>query len=355
MSDSLQEIRDRIDELDARLVGLLNERARCAQRIGHIKGEGPAYRPERETQVLDRVRALNTGPLSAEGVGRIYTEIMSACRALEAPLTVAYLGPPGTFSEEAVVKHFGGSVDGLPCGSIDETFHSVESGAASYAVVPVENSTEGGVGRTNDLLFLKPATICGEVMLPVHQCLLHRSGNTAGFGKIYSHSQSLAQCRGWLNAHYQRIERVAVVSNAEAARLASLDDNAAAIAGTLAAQRYGLQVVAENIEDEQRNTTRFLVVGRHGAGRTGRDRTSLVMSARNRPGAVLELLSPLARHQVSMSRFESRPARSGLWEYVFFVDVEGHEQDENVSQALAEMREKAIFVKVLGSYPMAPD
>jgi chorismate mutase/prephenate dehydratase len=355
MSDPLKEIRDQIDELDVRIVGLLNERARCAQRIGHIKGEGPAYRPEREMQVLNRVRALNAGPLSAEGVSRIYTEIMSACRALEAPLTVAYLGPQGTFSEEAVVKHFGGSVQGLPCGSIDETFHSVESGAAAYAVVPVENSTEGGVGRTNDLLFLKPATICGEVMLPVHQCLLHRNGKAEGFGKIYSHSQSLAQCRGWLNAHYQRVERVAVVSNAEAARLASLDDNAAAIAGTLAAQRYGLQIVAANIEDEQRNTTRFLVVGRHGAGRTGRDRTSLVVSARNRPGAVLELLTPLAKHKVSMSRFESRPARSGLWEYLFFVDLEGHEQDENVSRALDEMREKAIFVKVLGSYPMAPD
>jgi chorismate mutase/prephenate dehydratase len=355
MSDSLQEIRDQIDALDERLVGLLNERARCAQRIGHIKGDGPAYRPEREMQVLNRIRTLSGGPLSGDALSRIYTEVMSACRALEAPLTVAYLGPQGTFSEEAVVKHFGASVQGLPCGSIDETFHSVESGAATYGVVPVENSTEGGVGRTNDLLFLKPATICGEVMLPVHQCLLHRSGKTEGFSKIYSHSQSLAQCRGWLNAHHQRLERVAVVSNAEAARLASLDENAAAIAGSLAAQRYGLQIVAANIEDEQRNTTRFFVIGQHGTERTGRDRTSLVMSARNRPGAVLELLTPLARYQVSMSRFESRPARSGLWEYLFFVDVDGHEQDENVAHALADMREKAIFVKVLGSYPAAPD
>jgi chorismate mutase/prephenate dehydratase len=355
MADLLKEVRDQIDALDERLVGLLNERARCAQRIGHLKGDGPAYRPERETHVLNRIRALSGGPLPGEALGRIYTEIMSACRALEAPLTVAYLGPPGTFSEEAVVKHFGASVNGLPCGSIDETFHSVESGAATYGVVPVENSTEGGVGRTNDLLFLKPATICGEVMLPVHQCLLHRSGKTEGFGKIYSHSQSLAQCRGWLNARYQRTERVAVVSNAEAARLASLDDNAAAVAGRLAAQRYGLHIVAENIEDEQRNITRFFVIGQHGAGRTGRDRTTLVMSARNRPGAVLELLTPLAHHQVSMSRFESRPARSGLWEYLFFADLEGHEQDENVARALAEMRDKAIFVKVLGSYPAAPD
>lgn len=270
-------------------------------------------------------------------------------------MAVAYLGPPGTFSEEAVVKHFGAAVNGMPCGSIDETFHSVESGAAAYGVVPVENSSEGAVGRTNDLLFLKPVAICGEVMLPVHQCLLNVSGRAEGFSKIYSHSQSLAQCRGWLNAHHQRAERVAVVSNAEAARLASLDENAAAVAGRLAAQRYGLRIVAANIEDEQRNITRFLVIGAKGAGRSGRDRTSLVMTTRNRPGAIHELLMPLAKYQVSMSRLESRPARSGLWEYLFFVDVEGHEQDENVAQALAEVRERATFVKVLGSYPIAPD
>lgn len=355
MTDPLKEVRDQIDALDERLVALLHERARLAQRIGALKQDGPAYRPEREVQVLNRVRSAASGPLPPEAITHIYTEIMSACRALEAPIAVAYLGPPGTFSEEAVVKHFGSSVHGVPCGSIDETFHAVESGAAAYGVVPVENSTEGAVGRTNDLLFLKPATICGEVMLPVHQCLMNRSGRSEGFTKIYSHSQSLAQCRGWLNAHYQKVERVAVVSNAEAARLASLDDTAAAVAGRLAAQRYGLQIVAANIEDEQRNTTRFFVIGKQSAGRTGRDRTSLVTSTQNRPGAVHELLLPLARHQVSMSRFESRPARSGLWEYLFFIDVEGHVEDANVAQALAEMREKATFVKVLGSYPMAYD
>lgn len=355
MTDPLKAVRDEIDALDERLLALLNERARLAQRIGALKQDGPAYRPERETEVLTRLRALGAGPLPPEAITRIYTEIMSACRALEAPIAVAYLGPPGTFSEEAVVKHFGGSVKGLPCGSIDETFHSVESGAATYGMVPVENSTEGAVGRTNDLLFLKPVSICGEVMLPVHQCLMNRSGRSEGFSKIYSHSQSLAQCRGWLNAHYQKAERIAVVSNAEAARLASLEDNAAAVAGRLAAERYGLRIVAENIEDEQRNITRFLVIGKQAVGRTGRDRTSLVMTTRNRPGAVYELLVPLARHQVSMSRFESRPARSGLWEYLFFVDVEGHQEDENVAAALAEMREKATFVKILGSYPMALD
>lgn len=352
MTDPLRQIRDQIDAHDAKLVELLNARARLAQSIGHLK-QGSAYRPEREAQVLERVRALNKGPLPAEALTRLYVEIMSACRALETDLAVAYLGPAGTFSEEAVVKHFGKSVTGVPCGSIDETFQSVESGAASYGVVPIENSTEGAVGRTNDLLFQRQLQVCGEVMLPVHQCLMNKSGRPDGFGKIYSHSQSLAQCRGWLNAHYQKVERVAVVSNAEAARLASLEEGAAAVAGRIAAERYGLTIVAENIEDESRNITRFVVIGNHDAGRTGLDRTSLVMSTRNRPGAMNELLVPLAQNQVSMSRLESRPARSGLWEYLFFVDIEGHRSDDNVAKALAEVRERATFVKVLGSYPRA--
>ena len=355
MTDPLKETRDQIDALDERLVALLNERARLAQSIGHLKQGTQAYRPDREAQVLRRVRALSEGPLPAEAIARLYIEIMSACRSLEAPTAVAYLGPPGTFSEEAVVKHFGSSISGLPCSSIDETFQSVESGAAAYGVVPIENSTEGAVGRTNDLLFLKQLAVCGEVMLPVHQCLMNLTGRADGFTKIYSHSQSLAQCRGWLNAHYPRVERVAVVSNAEAARLASLEDGAAAVAGRLAAQRYQLQLVAQNIEDEQRNITRFAVIGEAAATPTGRDRTSLVMTTRNRPGAIHDLLMPLAKHNVSMSRLESRPARSGLWEYLFFIDVEGHVQDENVAQALVEMREIATFVKVLGSYPIGFD
>ena len=354
MTEPLKEIRDKIDALDERLVGLLNERAHLAQTIGHLK-QGSAYRPEREAQVLRRVRELSKGPLSGEALSHLYTEIMSACLALETPMAVAYLGPQGTFSEEAVVKHFGAAVTGLPCSSIDETFHSVESGAAAYGVVPIENSTEGAVGRTNDLLFKNAVSICGEVMLPVHQCLMNSSGRADGFTRIYSHSQSLAQCRAWLNSHYQKVERVAVVSNAEAARLASLEDSAAAVAGRIAAERYALKIVASNIEDEQRNITRFVVIGTHDAGPSGQDRTSLVMTARNRPGAINELLLPFAQHQVSMSRLESRPARSGLWEYLFFVDIEGHKQDENVVKALAEVGAKATFVKILGSYPRASD
>jgi chorismate mutase/prephenate dehydratase len=355
MTDPLKEIRDQIDALDERLVELLNQRARLAQGVGHLKQGNSAYRPDREAQVLRRVRDLNKGPLPAEALAHLYTEIMSACRALESAMAVAYLGPPGTFSEEAVVKHFGAAVTRLPRSSIDESFHSVEAGEAAYGVVPIENSTEGAVGRTNDLLFQKPVSICGEVMLPVHQCLMNLSGRAEGFSKIYSHSQSLAQCRGWLNNHFQNVERIAVVSNAEAARLASLDAAAAAVAGRIAAERYGLKLVAENIEDESRNITRFVVIALHDAGPTGHDRTSLVMSTRNRPGAINELLIPLAQHQVSMSRLESRPARAGVWEYLFFVDIEGHKQDDNVGKALAAMREKATFVKILGSYPRAAD
>jgi len=352
MAEDLSSIRTKIDALDDEIVRLLNSRAELAQSIVRVKA-GPAYRPEREAQVLRRIGAQSAGPLPAASLARIYVEIMSACRALEEALKVAYLGPRGTFSEEAAVKHFGAAAGTLACASIDEVFRTVESGAAGYGVVPVENSTEGAVGRTLDLLVQTPLSICGEVMLPIHQCLMNLSGKPDGFTRIHSHVQSLGQCQGWLNAHYPGVERSAVVSNAEAARLASGDAATAAIAGRMAAAQYGLRLVAENIEDEPRNTTRFLVIARHDAGPSGRDRTSLVASTRNVPGAVHELLAPLAENAVSMSRLESRPARSGRWEYVFFIDIEGHQRDPAVAQALAAMRERATFLKVLGSYPGA--
>jgi chorismate mutase/prephenate dehydratase len=353
MADTLQGLREKIDALDEKVVGLLNERARLAQAIGALKHGKAVYRPEREAQVLRRVRDLNPGPLPGEALTRVYTEVMSACRALEDGMTVAYLGPEGTFSEEATVKHFGGGSLTLPCASIDEVFRKVETGAAGYGVVPVENSTEGAVGLTLDLLLQTQLAICGEVMLPVHQCLMHRTGRMDGVQRIYSHTQSLAQCRGWLTANYPSVERIAVVSNAEAARLASLDETSAAVAGRMAAQRYGLALVAENIEDVTRNTTRFVVLAKQDAGPSGCDKTSLILSTRNQPGAIHELLTPLASHRVSMTRLESRPARVGLWEYVFFIDIEGHRTDGNVAHALAEMQERASSVKVLGSYPRA--
>ncbi|MBM3357867.1 MAG: prephenate dehydratase [Betaproteobacteria bacterium] len=352
MSDKLKQIRDRIDVLDARLVELLSMRARLAQRIGKLKA-GDVYRPEREAQVLRRALAANRGPLSDSALARLFTEIMSACRALEDAMTVAYLGPEGTFSQEAAVKHFGGLTVMRPCASIDEVFRQVETGATGYSVVPVENTTEGAVGRTLDLLLSTSAKICGEVMLPVRQCVMGKARGLRDVRIVYSHTQSLAQCQQWLARHLPHAERVPVVSNAEAARVAARRRNAAAIGSKTAAALYGLKMLARNVEDEPKNTTRFLVLARHDAAPSGKDKTSLIMSARNVPGAIHELLTPLAEHQVSMTKLESRPSRAGLWEYVFYVDVEGHQQDANVARALAEVERKASFLKNLGSYPAA--
>lgn len=352
MADRLKQIRDRIDALDERLVELLSARARQAQRIGKLK-QGTAYRPEREAQVLARILRMNRGPLADGALARLFTEIMSACRALEDSMTVAYLGPPGTFSQEAVAKHFGGLTATVACGSIDEVFRQVETGAVGYGVVPVENSTEGAIGHTLDLLLATPAKVCGEVMLPVHQCLMSRAGNLRAIRRVYSHAQSLAQCQQWLARRLAGAKCVAVVSNAEAARLASRERGAAAIGSKTAAALYGLKVLARSIEDEPKNTTRFLVLAAHDAAPSGNDKTSLIMSTRNVPGAMHDLLTPLAANQVSMTRLESRPSRTGLWEYVFYVDIEGHQQDANVARALAGIKRKASFLKNLGSYPAA--
>jgi chorismate mutase/prephenate dehydratase len=350
VTDTLKNIRARIDALDDRIVDLLGERAALAQDIGHAKS-GAKYRPEREAQVLRRVTARNRGPLPAPALARLYTEIMSACRALEDGISVAYLGPQGTFSEEAAIRQFGSQTQLNPCASIDDVFRQVEAGAVHYGVVPVENSTEGSISRTHDLLLATPLKICGEVLLAVHQCLMSKSGKAAGVKKILSHSQSLAQCHEWLNQHYAKARRVPVVSNAEAARLASKDAAAAAIASKTAAAVYGLKIIASNIEDEPQNTTRFVVIAAHDAGPSGKDKTSLVMSTRNVPGAIHTLLTPLAEHGVSMTRLESRPARTGRWEYLFYVDIEGHQQDANVAEALRELAGNAAFLKNLGSYP----
>jgi chorismate mutase/prephenate dehydratase len=353
MADKLKQIRVQIDALDRRLVELLSARARLAQRIGLLKHGKAAYRPEREAQVLRGVIARNRGPLSDAALARLFTEIMSACRSLEESLCVAYLGPQGTFSQEAATKHFGGGAALESCASIDEVFRQVETGACGYGVVPVENSTEGAIGRTLDLLLTTPARICGEVMLPIRQCLMGKGRKISSIRKVYSHAQSLAQCQQWLARRLPGAERVAVVSNAEAARLAARERGAVAIGPRSAAALYGLTVLARNIEDQAKNTTRFLVISDADAAPSGRDKTSLVMSARNVPGAVHELLTPLAANGVSMTRFESRPARSGSWEYVFYMDVEGHQLDAKVARALAALERKASFVKNLGSYPTA--
>ncbi len=351
MSEELDKIRAQIDAIDDRVLDLLNERAQLAQQIGHLKN-GIAYRPAREAQVLRRLERRNRGPLSAAAIAGVYTEVMSACRALEDGIKVAYLGPAGTYSEEAARKQFGSQATLIPCASIDEVFREVEAGQAGYGVVPIENSTEGSIGRTHDLLLATPLKLCGEILLPIHHCLMSMSGNQQRIKSIVSHGQSLAQCHEWLNHNSAGVKRLPVVSNAEAARIASEDAGTAAIAGSAAASLYGLKIIASNIEDEPQNTTRFLVIAPHDADRSGKDKTSLILSTRNVPGAIHELLTPLAQHGVSMSRLESRPSRAERWQYVFFVDLEGHQHDSNVAQALDELAAKAAFMKNLGSYPV---
>lgn len=353
MTDKLKKIRDQIDAFDDRILELLNARARLAQEIGGAKKSAVKYRPEREAQIQRRLAKNNAGPLPQVAVARLYTEIMSACRALEDGISVAYLGPQGTFSEEAALRQFGGQAHLQPCASIDEVFRQVESGKCGYGVVPVENTTEGSIGRTHDLLLATPLKICGEVLLPVHQCMMSKSGKPGAVKKIYAHSQSLAQCHEWLNQRYPGARRTPVVSNAEAARMAAKDAAAAALGSRAAADVYKLKLIAANIEDEPQNTTRFVVIAAHDAGPSGRDKTSLVLSTRNVPGAIHALLTPLAKHGVSMTRLESRPARTARWEYVFYVDIDGHQQDANVAQALRVIGAQAAFLKNLGSYPAA--
>ena len=353
MTDKIEQLRARIDTLDQEILKLVSERASTAHAIGKLKDGAMVYRPEREAQVLRRLTQANRGPLSGAAVAHLFTEVISACRALEHAFSVASLGPKGTFSEEAVVKHFGGQSPVVLCASIDEVFRSVESANVGYGVVPIENSTEGAVGRTLDLLLSTRLKICGEVLLPVHQNLLSSGGDVSGVERIFSHAQSLAQCNRWLAQNCPRAERIPVTSNAEAAKMAAGDGLAAAIAGKSAAAHYGLGVLAENIEDEPNNTTRFVVIADQEVAPSGNDKTSLVMSTRNVPGAIHQLLTPLADNRVSMTRLESRPSRTGMWEYVFFLDMEGHQNDAHVARALKEMSALAAFLKVLGSYPVA--
>lgn len=353
MSDALKNCREQIDAIDEQLLKLVNERAKLAREIGSLKQGGPIYRPEREAQILRRLMENNAGPLSSEAVTAIFRSVMSNCRALEKELTVAFLGPLGTFSEEAANKQFGDLSAPAQCATIDEVFHMVETGRVDYGVVPVENSTEGAVGRTLDLLMATSLNICGEIELPVHHNLLFKGTEKSRIRKLYSHAQSLSQCHEWLNQNLPDVERQAVASNAEAARLAATENGAAAVASRRAAELFDLQLVAENIEDDPKNTTRFLVLATHDVAPSGRDKTSLVLATKNVPGAMVELLTPLAEHQVSMTKLESRPSRMGMWEYVFFMDIEGHHQDVSVASALAELQQKSSWLKVLGSYPIA--
>lgn len=356
MSDyKLKPLRDQIDAIDVQLIDLLNRRARLAQEVGHVKAEtaAPVFRPEREAMVLRRVAERNPGPLASADMQMIFREVMSICRALERRVTVAYLGPAGTFSEQAVYQQFGHAIETLPCVSIDEVFRATEAGTSDFGVVPVENSSEGAISRTLDLLLQTTLAISGETSVDVHPSLMSKSGSMDGIACICAHSQLLAQCQAWLNQHFPNLERRAVASNAEAARMAGENASVAAIAGQVAGKKYDLQVVSAHIQDDPHNRTRFAIIGRLITTPSGRDQTSLVLAVPNKAGAVYKLLAPLADHGVSMTRFESRPARIGTWEYYFYVDVEGHAQDDKVAKALAELKQSAAFFKILGSYPLS--
>jgi len=352
--NKLSGIRDQIDAIDIEIQSLINQRAACAQQVAEIKikaGETEHfYRAEREAQVLTKIKDRNQGPLSDDAMARLFREIMSSCLALEKPIKVAFLGPAGTYTHAAASKHFGASIEQHPVDNIEDVFRSVETGFSHFGVVPIENSTEGVISHTLDLLINSSLKINGEVDLRIQHNLISTE-KLENITKIYSHQQSLAQCRQWLEAHLPAAELYAVRSNAEAVRLAKEQKTAAAIAGVMAAELYDVPVLCKEIEDEPNNTTRFIVVGKEDVPVSGNDRTSLIVSSHNKPGALHHLLKPLALRGISMSKIESRPSRQGVWEYVFFIDVEGHRDDEKLSAALTEIEHESLMVRVLGSYP----
>jgi len=360
-AEKLLELRTKIDGIDAEISRLISARAVCAQEVAEVKKANlppnvdiQFYRPEREAQVLRKVMEQNKGPLSDEEMARLFREIMSACLALEHPTKVAFLGPEGTFTQQAVLKHFGHSAIALPFSAIDEVFREVEAGAVDYGVVPVENSTEGVVNHTLDNFMGSNLKICGEVELRIHQNLLVSDvTSTNNISRIYSHSQSLAQCRKWLDANYPKAERIAVNSNAEAAKRIKGEWNAAAIAGTMAAELYGLKILAEKIEDQPDNSTRFLIIGNQHVPASGVDKTSIVVAMRNEPGALHNLLEPFHRHNIDLTRVETRPSRTGAWTYVFFIDFVGHVKDPLISDVMKEVAGRCADLKLLGSYPKA--
>lgn len=359
MARTLPELRIAIDAVDRELLDLLNRRAGLAHEVGEIKRDegSTVFRPEREAQVISGLQQVNAGPLKHDSVAHVWREIMSACRALEAPQRVAYLGPAGTFSEQAALQFFGSSIERMPCGSIDEVFRATAAGAAQYGVVPMENSTEGMVSRSLDLFLTSPLHVIGETSLLVRHNLLRLSNSLEGIEAVYAHPQALAQCQQWLNTHLPHAERHAASSNAEGARLASTHPAWAGIASERAGSEFGLHVVQHAIQDDAYNRTRFAVVCLPQTLATpeasGRDCVSLIVSVPNRPGAVHDLLVPLKKHGVSMTRFESRPARSGQWEYYFYIDIQGHTSQAPVAAALLELQSLCAFYKVLGTYPVS--
>ena len=358
MSRALADLRVDIDALDQEILALLNRRALVAEEVGEVKKrEGtPFFRPDRVASVIARIQAANQGPLKAQHIAAVWNEIMSACLSLESPVRVAYLGPAGTFSEQAAVQFFGSSIEHVPCTSIDEVFRATASGGATFGVVPVENSSEGVVSRSLDLFLNSPLHIVGETSLLVKHNLLRLENSLDDIKAVYAHPQALAQCHNWLNTHLPLAERHAAASNAEGARLASTNSQWAAIASERAGTQFGLHNAAHGIQDDAFNRTRFAVVclpqTLPSPPPSNKDCISLVVSVSNRPGAVHDLLVPLKENGVSMTRFESRPARSGQWDYYFYIDLEGHPSQPNVKNALLELQQICAFYKVLGNYPV---
>jgi len=359
MTANLADLRVQIDALDKELLALLNRRALVAEQVGEVKKrEGtPFFRPDRVAQVIENIQKNNQGPLKNEHVAAVWREIMSACLALESPIRVAYLGPVGTFTEQAALQFFGASIEHVPCASIDEVFRATAAGSASYGVIPVENSTEGMVSRSLDLLLNSPLHIVGEVSLMVKHNLLRLSDSLENIEVVFAHPQALAQCQGWLNTHLPNVERRAASSNAEGARLATTNPAWAGIASERAASQFALHTAAHAIQDDAFNRTRFAVIclpqTLPAPPASGKDCTSVVVSVPNRPGAVHDILVPLKNHGVSMTRFESRPARSGQWEYYFYIDLQGHPAQESVKAALADLQQLCAFYKILGTYPIS--
>lgn len=364
---TLDQLRKQIDALDQQIHELLNQRATCAQQVAETKlrefeaengkvdlAEVKFYRPEREAQVLRNVIARNKGPLKGDTVAHIFREIMSACLALEKPMEVAYLGPEGTFTQAAVIKHFGHAVISQPQATIDHVFDQVESGQCHYGVVPVENSTEGMVTHTLDNFRHSPLKICGEVELRIQLHLLaNAEADSSGIRKICAHQQALAQAKNWLDTNWKGVEREAVASNAVAARMALADSSVAAVAGDIAAEQYGLMKLATYIEDMSNNSTRFLVIGTESVGPSGSDKTSLIVEAKNKPGALFALLEPFNANGISLTRIDTRPSLTDKWSYAFFIEFEGHQEDALIRQVLSDLEEHSRVLKVLGSYPRA--
>ncbi len=351
-------LRQQIDAVDEKIQALINERASYAIQVAKAKQNqenNPIfYRPEREAQVLKKVMERNQGPLPADKMARLFREIMSVCLDLEAPQKIAYLGPAGTFTHAAALKHFGKAATTIPLATINDVFREVEADSAMYGVVPVENSSEGVVNHTLDGFLASDLKIIGEVELPIHhQFLVGEHTKVGSLSKIYAHQQALAQCRQWLDTHYPNVERVAVSSNGEAARRLKNEWHSAAIAGDVAASEYDLHKLYENIEDNPSNTTRFLIIGKESISPSGQDKTSMLVSAKDQAGALIEILQPLAKHGVSMTSIETRPERPNKWAYVFFIDMLGHIDDANVQSAINEIRPKVKDLRVLGSYPKA--